>query len=100
MVVNGRRRSPFLVVVTEHARERARERHPGFKCARIVDEVHEALLDGRVSATKPAGFGKLTHPEGLYAWTADGARCYGLRPVEDAFVVITTIAPIPSLITS
>jgi hypothetical protein len=74
-----------------HARERARERFPGFKAARIVDEVHAALVAGRVSAMKPPGMIGGSFPYGLYAWTEDGNRIYGIIHGEDCFAVHTTM---------
>ena len=81
------------VIVMPHARERARERFPGFKAARIVDEVHAALVAGRVSAGKPPGMtaGRGDHPYGLYAWTKDGDRIYGIMHGKDCFAVHTTM---------
>ena len=76
-----------------HARERARERFPGFKAARIVDEVHAALVAGRVSAGQAARHdrGRGDHPYGLYAWTEDGDRIYGIMHGKDCFAVHTTM---------
>jgi hypothetical protein len=74
-----------------HARERARKRFPGFKAARIVDEVHAALAAGRVSAVKPLGLTGGDFPYGLYAWTEDGDRIYGIMYGEDCFAVHTTM---------
>jgi hypothetical protein len=81
------------VIVMRHARERARERFPGFKAARIVDEVHAALAAGRVSARKPPGMiaGRGDFPYGLYAWTEDGDRIYGIMHGQDCFAVHTTM---------
>jgi hypothetical protein len=79
------------VIVKRHARERARERFPGFKAARIVDEVHAALTAGRVSALKPHGLTGGDFPYGLYAWTEDGDRIYGIMHGEDCFAVHTTM---------
>src|SRR4051812_28357991 len=81
------------VVVMRHARESARERFPGFKAARIVDEVHAALVAGRLSAGKPPGMiaGRGDFPHGLYAWTEDGERIYGIMHGEDCFAVHTTM---------
>jgi len=79
------------VIVMPHARERARERFPEFKAARIVDEVHAAMLAGRVSAVKPLGLIGGDHPYGLYAWTEDGDRIYGIMYGEDCFAVHTTM---------
>jgi hypothetical protein len=74
-----------------HARERARERFPGFKTARIVDEVHAALVAGRLSAVKPAGLIGGDFPCGLYAWTPDGERIYGIIHGNDCLAVHTTM---------
>jgi hypothetical protein len=79
------------VIVKRHARERARERFPGFKAARIVDEVHAALAAGRVSAVKPLGLIGGDFPYGFYAWTEDGDRIYGILPGENCFAVHTTM---------
>jgi len=84
-------RAGVKVIVMRHARERARERFPGFKAARIVDEVHAALLAGRLSAAKPPGLIGGDFPFGLYAWTADGERIYGLIHGKDCFAVHTTM---------
>jgi hypothetical protein len=88
-----KRRAFAKVIVMDHARERARERFPGFKAARIVDEVHAALLAGRVSARKPPGMidGRGDFPYGLYAWTEDGERIYGIMHGENCFAVHTTM---------
>ena len=61
---------PFPVYVTDHARERARERFPGFKAARIIDEVRAAFREGRFSGYAPPGF--VSHKDegyGFFAWT-------------------------------
>ena len=79
------------VNVMRHARERARERFPGFKAARIVDEVHAAMVAGRVSAVKPLGLIGGDFPYGLYAWTEDGDRIYGIMQGEDCFAAHTTM---------
>ena len=79
------------MIVKRHARERARERFAGFKAARIVDEVHAALAAGRVSAVKPVGLIGGDFPYGLYAWTEDGDRIYGIMHGEDCFAVHTTM---------
>ncbi len=84
-------RACFNVKVMRHARERARERFPGFKAARIVDEVHAALVAGRVSPVKPSGMIGGNFPYGLYAWTEDGDRVYGIMHGEDCFAVHTTM---------
>lgn len=94
-----RRRVPGLTVtVSVHARERARSRFPGFKAARIVDEVHEALLDRRVSPHKPS-WAETEHlrrsPGGLFVWTADLGRAHVIvldrYTGEQTFVVVTTL---------
>lgn len=87
-----RPRPGVAIAVSHHARERARARFPGFKAARIIDEVRAALLEGRLSATKPAGCGGDSGSHALYAWTPDGARVYALRAHADAFVVVTALA--------
>ena len=92
--VERRSRNPRACVnvkVMWHARERARERFPGFKAARIVDEVHAALAAGRVSAVKPLGLIGGDFPYGLYAWTEDGDRIYGIMHGEACFAVHTTM---------
>ena len=91
---SARHRKPRAFVkvkVMRHARERARERFPGFKAARIVDEVHAALVAGRVSAVKPPGLIGGDFPYGLYAWTEDGDRIYGIVHGKDCFAVHTTM---------
>ena len=82
---------PFTIHVTEHARERARERFPGFKAARIIDEVRVAFREGRFSGNRPAGFASDT-PEhfGFFAWTPDGQRIYAMR-TDDLVVAVTTV---------
>ena len=84
-------RAGFNVKVMRHARERARERFPGFKAARIVDEVLAALVARRVSPVKPPGMTGGNFPYGLYAWTEDGDRVYGIMHGEDCFAVHTTM---------
>jgi hypothetical protein len=79
------------VIVMGHARERARERFPGFKAARIVDEVHAAMVAGRLSAVKPLGLIGGDFPYGLYAWTEEGDRIYGIMHGENYFAVYTTM---------
>jgi hypothetical protein len=76
--------------VTDHARDRARERFPGFKAARIVDEVREALREGRVSADRPEGVRSKRH-DGLYVWTPDGVRVYALKATLTSLIVLTTV---------
>ncbi len=90
--VPGRRRVGYLaVVVKDHARQRALERFPGFKAARIVDEVHEALLDGRVSATRPDWCQGQAFDGALYAWTADECRVYGMMVGAEVLAVRTVL---------
>lgn len=94
-----RRVAGLAVFVSDHARERARERFPGFKAARIVDEVHEALLDGRVGAEQPGWAGKgwrwFSEP-GFFVWTPALDRAYVLRldgrPEQSGLVVVTVLA--------
>lgn len=81
---------PVKVFVSNHARERARERSPGFKSARIVDEVRLALREGRVSKHKPEHFGGHRHSECLYVWNEQ--RCYAIKALENGFLVITAVA--------
>lgn len=85
----------FKVGVTDHARERARARFPGYKAARIMDEVRLALGEGRVSATKPEWVSGSTDPDVLYAWTEDGVRVFVLwackRDGGESFVVKTVM---------
>lgn len=83
--------------VHPHARQRARERFPGFKAARIVDEVRAAFLEGRVSPHPPPGIGPQdNYPDCLYASTPDGSRVYAMELDEfysERFVVVTTLRP-------
>lgn len=79
------------VRVTDHARERARERFPGFKAARIVDEVRLALREGRVSSERPEWFDGGHRDTSLYVWTPDGSRGYALRATIASLIVITTV---------
>ena len=93
MSSNPPKRRPVIdVYVSDHARARARERFPGFKAARIVDEVREALLDGRVSPHKPDGVFGPAHRDCLYVWTEDGDRIYPIKACDNGFVVTTTVA--------
>ena len=88
-------RASIYVGVSDHARERARERFPGFKSARIKDEVHDALVNGRISAHRPAWCSMTVREDSLYVWTADCTRVYVL--VTDtfsgggSFIVATTL---------
>jgi hypothetical protein len=83
---------PVVIVVSDHARERARERFPGFKAARIIDEVRLALRKGRFSKAPPPGWTGSYRSEGnLYAWTEDGERIYAIKHDEEGFYVATTV---------
>ena len=84
-----------VVVVGEHAREQARARFPGFKAARIVDEVRAALAAGRISYRAPAGLTIAAEERRrtLFAWTPELERVYALRPTADHFYVTTTLRP-------
>lgn len=84
------------VYVNPHARLRARERFPGFKTARIVDEVRAAFREGRVSKEPPAGiYGtSMDYTDCLWASTPDGERVYAValdKFWSDRFVVLTTL---------
>ena len=87
--MNAKPVSVVPIVVTAHARARARERCPGFKAARIVDEVRAALREGRVSAYKHPDFRGPTYEDCLYAWSDD--RVYALKAADNALVVVTTV---------
>lgn len=78
------------VFVSHHARERARERFPGFKAARIVDEVRAAMRAGRFSKDPPAGAYSARTEYNLYVWNDE--RCYPLVLADNGFVVVTTVA--------
>ena len=77
------------IVVTTHARDRARERCPGFKAARIIDEVREALAEGRISRHKHPDFAGQSYSGCLYAWSEH--RVYAIKAEYNALVVITTV---------
>jgi len=81
----------YEVIVLDHARFRARERFPGYKAARIVDEVHEALAAGRFSTLKPEGLIGGDYPGGFYAWTPDGERIFGLACGQEKIFVRTVM---------
>lgn len=92
--MNGSTMRHYTVAVTDHAKDRARERFPELKLARISDEVRRALEAGRVSTRKPEGLRPPDDPFTLYAWTPDTKRVYALRADssgDGAFVVITTM---------
>lgn len=84
----------FPIYVTEHARRRAWQRFPGFKAARIIDEVREAIAAGRFSASPPSGVTYWRQsPRVLYAWNDE--RCYPLKmmPGDDNGFFVPTIVP-------
>jgi hypothetical protein len=68
----------FNVYISEHARQRARERFPGYKAARISDEVRAAFAAGRTSSGLPSGIWAEADPDSWYAWTEDGERVFVL----------------------
>ena len=70
---------------------RARERFPGFKAARIVDEVRLALREGRVSCERPEWLHSGHRDTSLYVWTPDGSRGYALKATLAEMIVITTV---------
>lgn len=82
---------PVTVAVTLHARERARERFPGFKTARIVDEVRTALRAGRVSSRKPPTVKGASHSSCLYVW--NDLRVYAVKAKYDVLLVTTVYVP-------
>lgn len=84
---------PYRVQVMDHARYRARERFPGFKTARIIDEVRDALAYGRISSRRPHGLAPPDDPQALYVWTPDGSRVYALHHSDTGFYVMTTLRP-------
>lgn len=81
------------VEVTTHAREQARDRYPGFKAARIVDEVRQAFCEGRYGTRPPKGTSAQCDERTLYAWTPDEIRCYAIRPTVASMLVVTTLSP-------
>jgi len=82
------------IYVTEHARRRARERCPGFKSARIIDEVRAAMREGRISADPPSGVAyDRRYANVLFVWSEQ--RCYPIKPMpggDNGFMVCTTVA--------
>jgi len=83
MNAHARPRPAVEVWVSEHAKTRARERFPGFKTARIIDEVREAMLAGRIGI----------HPDGGYLHAWNDLRSYPLKSFGgDVLVVATTVA--------
>lgn len=88
----------YRIVVSQHARERARERFPGYKAARITDEVRLALAAGRVSTQRPVGVWRTDGSDNcLFAWTAGSERVFVLTlnafDAEASFMVKTVIRP-------
>lgn len=82
------------ISIQPHARHRIRERCPGMKPARAVDEVRAALRANRLSANRPdwlAPPGDHQHPITLYAWTEDRVRTYVLHTTANAFVVMSVL---------
>ena len=83
---------PFPVHVTDHARKRARERFPGFKAARIIDEVRAAFREGRFSGHAPPGFvSDKDEGYGFFAWTPGGERIYAMRTCYRYVAVVTVV---------
>jgi hypothetical protein len=66
----------YVIWVSEHARTRARERFPGYKAARITDEVRFAIDAGRISRHPPPGVKDMVAAPCLFAWTPDGERVF------------------------
>lgn len=87
------KRRDLPIVVSRHAREQARARFPGFKTARIIDEVREAFASGRFSTSKPRGLMPPDDPIGMYAWTEKGDRVYAIRTSTYTYTVTTTMKP-------
>lgn len=77
------------VYVSDHARERMRERG-GIKGARVVEEVRAAMIAGRISADKPPGFHGAPRDDCLYCWNDE--RAYALKAADNAFVVVTVVS--------
>lgn len=88
--MNAPKRKPAVkVAVSDHAREQARARFPGFKAARIIDDVREALCEGRCSSVPPPWFPSTA--DSLFVWTPDGLRVYALRSKNDCLLVTTAM---------
>ena len=82
---------PFILVISEHAKKRMRERFPDVKPARMVDEVRLAFRERRFSGKRPPGFlGRKPEHYGFFAWTPDGQRIYAMR-TNDQVVTVTTV---------
>jgi hypothetical protein len=84
-----RPRPSIEIHVSDHARSRMRQR-AGLKGARVIQEVREALLAGRVSATKPPGVHGPSYSECLYCWNED--RVFALKAVDNGLVVTTVVS--------
>lgn len=82
---------PVKIHIGPHARERARERFPGFKAARIIDEIREGMLAGRMSRKKPATVSGNSADKALYVWTPDGQRVYVMVATDEVMMVMTTL---------
>lgn len=81
------------IVVTRHAQDRARQRHPEFWRTRGVDgmyaDVRDALRTGRRAKTSPRWArideaaprrkAMKRYGTGLYVWNREETRCYALR---------------------
>jgi len=94
MASNPAKRKPSIeIYVSDHARQRMRERF-GLKGARVVDEVREALLAGRLSAYKPEGFFGKAYDECLYCWNTE--RAFALKAVDNGIVVTTVVGRVHS----
>ena len=89
-MANPRNDLPFPVHVTDHARERARERFPGFKAARIIDEVRAAFREA-VLRLRPAWLRQPRTRDGFFAWTPDGERIYAMRTCYRYVAVVTVV---------
>lgn len=82
------------IALQPHLRHRMRERCPGLKPARAVDEVRAALTAGRISSDRPSWLGPPRdhrHDISLYAWSEDQERCYVMHSTENKFVVMSVL---------
>lgn len=80
------------IVIHDHARLRIEERFPGFKKARMADEVRLAFAEGRIGLEVPEvaqrqHWSKST----VYAWTPDFEHIYALRAEHDHWQILTVI---------
>jgi hypothetical protein len=88
----------YDIEVKHHAKQRAAQRFPGFKLARITDEVRAALKSGRLSVNRPDWLlppFDHQHNHSLYAWTEDRERTYVLHTTETKFVVMSVMEQHP-----